>query len=134
MRLPTPLYALARLIAILVLGVLLGVLLAGCNPFASAECAEPTAEITATVTDTRMDPSAVSACRGQVVTFVVASETDGVFHIHGYDDQVPAVALEPGESQTIEFTADVAGQFIIELHAQSGQESTEIGVLTVNEP
>ena len=76
--------------------------------------------IEATVTDSAMDPSAISACRGQEVTFDVASETDGVFHIHGYDDQVPAVALEPGEDLTLEFTADVAGQFIIELHARSG--------------
>ncbi len=108
--------------------------MAGCDPSGGAACDEPTVEIAATVTDSAMDPSAISACRGQDVTLEVASETDGVFHIHGYDDQVPAVALEPGESQTFEFTADVAGQFIIELHARSGQESTEIGVLTVNEP
>jgi hypothetical protein len=114
--------------------VVLSMLLAGCNPSDGGACAEPTVEIAATVTDSAMDPSAISACRGQDVTLIVASETDGVLHIHGYDDQVPAVALEPGESETLEFTADVAGQFIIELHARSGQESTEIAVLTVNEP
>jgi plastocyanin len=120
----------ARLATILVLSLWM----AGCDPSGSAACDEPTVEVAATVTDSAMEPSAISACRGQDVTFEVASETDGVFHIHGYDDQVPAVALDPGESQIFEFTADVAGQFIIELHARSGQESTEIGVLTVNEP
>jgi hypothetical protein len=130
-RFPSPQQPMgARLATIVVLSLLL----AGCDPSDGATCAEPTVEIAATVTDTAMDPSAISVCRGQDVTFVIASETDGVFHLHGYDDQVPAVALEPGERQAVEFTADVAGQFIIELHARSGQESTEIAVLTVNEP
>jgi plastocyanin len=130
-RFPFPQHPLG---AALTMILVLSLWMAGCDPSGGAACEGPTVEIAATVTDSAMDPSAVSACRGQDVTFEVASETDGVFHIHGYDDQVPAVALHPGESQTFEFTADVAGQFIIELHARSGQESTEIGVLTVNEP
>jgi hypothetical protein len=47
---------------------------------------------------------------------------------------VPAVSLEPGEVTVLEFTADTAGQFIIELHAHDGSGETEIGVLTVDEP
>ena len=129
MRFPTPPPG-TRLAAVIVLSVLL----TACDPSGGAACSEPALEIAATVTDTAMHPSALSACRGQEVTLVVASETDGIFHIHGYDDQVPAVALEPGETRTFEFAADVAGQFFIELHAMSGQESTEIGILTVNEP
>ncbi len=113
--------------------VLVAVLTLGCNPFGGA-CPEPTITLAATVSDTAMDPSSLTACRGQDVVLEVTSETDGVLHIHGYDEQVPAVPLEPGEERRLEFTADAAGQFIIELHARSGDASTEIGVLTVNEP
>jgi hypothetical protein len=111
--------------------LLVATLAAGCL---QATCPEPSVTLEATVTDTAMEPSALSACRGQDVTFEVTSETDGVLHIHGYDEQVPAIPLEPGEDYPIEFTADVAGQFVIELHAHSGETSTEIGILTVNEP
>ena len=90
--------------------------------------------VEATVTDDAMEPSAISVCRGQEVTLEVHSQTDSVIHLHGFDDQVPATSLTPGDTTTIEFTADAAGQFIIELHAQSGASSLEIGVLTVNEP
>lgn len=118
-----------RLIAIAV-----GLLVAGCQPTGNPACAETSVFLEATVGDTAMDPSALTVCRDQDVSLDLASETDGVFHIHGYDEQVPATSLEPGEVTTLEFTADRAGQFIIELHAQSGGDSTDIGVLTVNEP
>jgi hypothetical protein len=119
----------SRLIAIA-----LGLVLAGCQPTGDPACAEPSVSLEATVTDAAMDPSALAVCRDQDVSLELTSETDEVFHIHGYDEQVPATSLEPGEVMTLEFTADRAGQFIIELHAHSGGDSTEIGVLTVNEP
>ena len=72
--------------------------------------------------------------RGQDVTLELHSQTDGVFHVHGYDEQVPATSLTPSETTTLEFSADAAGQFIIELHARSGGGEVEIGILTVNEP
>lgn len=106
---------------------------AGCTP-ANEACAEPSITIEVTVTDTAMDPSALTVCRDQDVTLEVSSETDGALHVHGYDDQAPAVTLEPGETTVVEFTADTAGQFIIELHAHDGSGESEIGVLTVNEP
>jgi hypothetical protein len=65
------------------------------------------------------------------VTLTVASETAGELHLHGYDAEVD---LEPGGTETIEFTADLPGQFIIEFHDPSGKGETEIGVLTVYEP
>jgi hypothetical protein len=105
----------------------------GCTP-ANEACAEPSVTLEATVIDTEMDPSSLAVCRDQNVTIELESETDGIFHIHGYDDQAPAVSLEPGEVTVIEFTADTAGQFIIELHAHDGSGESEIGVLTVNEP
>jgi hypothetical protein len=112
---------------------LIVLLAAACAP-ADPACAEPSVTLEVTVTDTAMDPSALTVCRDQVVTLDVQAETDGVFHVHGYDDQIPAVSLEPGEVTTLEFTADTAGQFIIELHAHDGRSEAEIGVLTVNEP
>ena len=114
--------------------VLLGLAAAACIPSTDVDCSDPAVTIDATVTDSAMEPAAISACRGQDVTLVLTSETDGVLHIHVYDDQVPATPLTPGEDQTLAFTDDHAGQFIIELHARSGQEETEIGVLTINEP
>jgi hypothetical protein len=105
--------------------------MAGCQP---ATCPDPSITLAATVTADSMDPSALTACKGQEVTLEVTSETDGILHIHGYDEQVPATPLEPGEERTLEFTADVAGQFVIELHARDGKTETEIGILTVNEP
>jgi hypothetical protein len=104
----------------------------GCQP--NAACEETSVSLEATVSDTAMEPSALTVCRDQDVTLVLTSETDGVLHIHGYDDQVPAVTLESGDVMDIEFTADVVGQFIIELHAHAGDTSAEIGVLTVDEP
>jgi hypothetical protein len=87
-----------------------------------------------TVTDEAMDPSALAVCRGQEVTLELRSETDGVFHLHGYDEQVPATSLTPGQTTILEFSAHAAGQFIIELHARSGEGEVEIGIFTVNEP
>jgi hypothetical protein len=117
-------------LALLSVGLML---LAGCTA-STAPC--PTASVTveATVTNGGMDPSAIAVCRGQRVTLEVHSQTDAVFHLHGFDDQVPAIGLTSGQTTTLEFTASVAGQFIIELHDRSGVNSIEIGVLTVNEP
>lgn len=80
-----------------------------------------------------MRPDDPGACRDQRVTLVIDPATDGLFHIHGYDD-VPVPDLEPGAEVEIEFVADRSGQFPIELHAGGGAEGTEIGVFTVYEP
>jgi len=109
-------------------------IVAGCTQTETGSCAAASVTLEATVTDDGMNPSALVVCRGQDVALEVHSQTDGVFHIHGYDDQVPATSLTPGETTILEFTADAAGQFIIELHDHSGASEAEIGVLTVNEP
>ena len=119
---------LPRRFAMIAAGLLL---VAGCTP-SDAACAAASVTLEATVTDEAMDPSALAVCRDQEVTLELHSQTDGVFHLHGYDEQVPATDLVSGETTTLEFVADVAGQFIIELH--SGCHEAEIGVLTVNEP
>ncbi len=76
--------------------VLLGLAAAACVPSTGVDCSDPAVTIDATVTESAMEPSAISVCRGQDVTLVVTSETDGVLHIHGYDDQVPATRPHPG--------------------------------------
>ena len=119
-----------RHLALLAVGL---VLVAGCSG-GTASCPSPSVTVEATVTDDAMEPSAIAVCRGQEVTLEVHSQTDAVFHLHGFDDQVPATSLTPGDTTTLEFTADMAGQFIIELHDHTGANSAEIGVLTVNEP
>ena len=107
-------------------------IVSACNPSDAGSCTAPSVTLEATVTDQAMDPSALAVCRDQEVTLELHSQTDGEFHLHGYDEQVPATDLVAGETTTLEFVADVAGQFIIELH--SGDDEAEIGVLTVNEP
>lgn len=102
--------------------------LSGCTSSAGP-CGSTTATFTVTVTDDGMDPSDLQACRDQDVTIVIDSQTDGEFHLHGYDIEQE---LTTGEEATVEFTADVAGQFIIERHGAT--DEAEIGVLTVNEP
>jgi len=109
-------------------------LVVGCTPSDTSSCSAPSVTLEATVTDEAMDPSALAVCRGQDVTLELHSQTDGVFHLHGYDEQVPATTLTPGETTTLEFSADAAGQFVIELHARSEESEVEIGIFTVNEP
>ena len=107
--------------------------LAGCVPGAAA-CPSSAPTIDVTVTATSMSPNDPSACRGQELTLRVAAESDGVFHIHGYDESVPATAVTAGETTEISFTAERAGQFPIEFHANDDPAGVEIGILTVNEP
>lgn len=97
-------------------------------------CAAPTVELTITLSADAMDPSDPSVCRDQGVTLTIDSEVDAVFHIHGYDEEVPATEVTAGERRILEFTAARSGQFPIELHAMDDPEGVDIGVFTVHEP
>jgi hypothetical protein len=111
--------------------------LAGCvtdsRPDASA-CAADSVELELTLTANALDPSDPAVCRGQRVTMVVHAETDGVIHLHGYDEQVGATPVSAGEDTTLEFTAATSGQFPIELHAADDPRGVEVGIFTVHEP
>lgn len=109
----------------LVIGLLA---VSGCSTSAGP-CGPETLTLNATVSADAMDPSALEACRGQEVTLAVASEVDAELHLHGYDIEQE---LMSGETTNFEFTADLPGQFIIELHTDTGE--TEVAVLTVREP
>jgi len=81
-----------------------------------------------------LTPSDPSVCRDQEVTLVVAPAVDGVIHVHGYDEQVPATSVAAGEVTELVFTATRAGQFPIEFHTDDNIEGASVGVFTVNEP
>jgi hypothetical protein len=59
---------------------------------------------------------------------------DGVIHIHGYDQVVPATEVSAGEDLNLSFVAERAGQFPIELHPDADPTSVNVGVFTVHEP
>ena len=120
------------ILAVLIVGASL---VTGCvTDSRPATCHQDATTIELTVTATSMDPSNADACRGQDVVLVIDSEVDGVFHIHGLDDLVPATTVAAGEETTLEFTAERSGQFTVELHAADDPQGVSIGILTLHEP
>ena len=91
-------------------------------------------EIELTVTAEALTPGDPAVCRDRDVTLTISSEVDGVFHIHGYDEQVPATTVTAGETIDLEFTASRSGQFPIELHTDENTQGVSLGIFTVHEP
>ena len=113
----------------------LAILLAACVSDQRPEaCDAEAVTIQITVTAEAMTPDDPGACRDQDVTLVISSETDGFLHIHGYDEEVPALEISAGEKVEVEFGADRSGQFPIELHPADDPEGIGIGIFTVYEP
>jgi hypothetical protein len=98
------------------------------------QCAQPTARVELSVTGDAVEPPDPAVCRAQEVTLVVASEVDGILHIHGYDADVPATPVQAGETIELTFDASRSGQFPIELHPAGDPAGVELGVFTVHEP
>ena len=113
--------------------VLLGACVEDTGPDAQA-CAAQTVEIGLALSADALDPNDPAVCRDQEVTLVVSSAVDGVFHIHGYDEEVSATEVHPGEMVELRFTAARSGQFPIELHPLDDPAGVDIGVFTVHEP
>jgi Cupredoxin-like domain len=123
-----------RALATAVLAAALVAVLAGCvTQNRPAACDDDATTIEVTVTERALEPNDPAACRGQDVTIVVDSEVDGVIHIHGLDEVVPATTIAAGERETLEFEADRSGQFPIELHPADDPEGVSIGILTLHE-
>jgi hypothetical protein len=118
-------------VAVAGVSVLIG--LAGCIG-ADADCAALPTRIELTLTADGLTPPNPTVCRDRVVTLVVTTEVDGVLHIHGYDEQVPATTVEAGEVTELAFTAVRSGQFPIELHTDEDTQGVSLGIFTVNEP
>ena len=108
-------------------------LLVGCIG-ARPACETGPAEIEMTLTSETLAPSSPEVCRGADVTLSIHPEVDGVFHIHGYDAEVPATEVLSGEVLELTFTAARSGQFPIELHTDENTQGVNVGLLTVNEP
>jgi hypothetical protein len=99
-----------------------------------AACAAPTIEIELRLSAEALDPNDPAVCRDQEVTLIISPEVAGVFHIHGYDAEVPATQVRDGEEIELQFTAARSGQFPIELHPLDDPTGVDIGVFTVHEP
>ena len=97
-------------------------------------CDAPSVEVAVTLSEEGMQPADPAVCRDQQVTLVIASSVDGVIHIHGYDEWVPATEVAAGEDLQLKFTAERVGQFPIELHPADDPQGVELGVFTVHEP
>lgn len=119
----------ATLLAGLLLVVLLGACIGG-----DADCAALPTRIELTLTADELTPANPAVCRDREVTLVVTSEVDGILHIHGYDDEVPATEVAAGEVTELVFTTGRSGQFPIELHTDENTTGVALGVFTVHEP
>ena len=100
----------------------------------AGSCAAPAVRIELAVSADALDPNDPSVCRDQEVTLIISPQVDGVFHIHGYDEHVPATEVHDGEEIELQFTAARSGQFPIELHPLDDPTGVDIGVFTVHEP
>lgn len=97
-------------------------------------CAAPSVELELVLEADALTPANPSVCRGQSVTLTVMSQVDGVLHVHGYDDELPAAAVRAGEEVALIFVAERSGQFPIELHPDDDPQGAALGILTVHEP
>ena len=115
---------------------LVAVLLTACVGDAGlpSTCHDPSVSFAATLSDEHLEPASLNACRGQAVTITFTIERDGVLHLHGYDDQVPATEVRAGQETVFEFDAVRSGQFPIALHTTDGPAEVVVGALTVHEP
>jgi hypothetical protein len=121
----------AALALLLALGL---VVIAGCvDPSTPADCGETSVTRELTLTGTELGGDAPSVCRGQEVTLGFTADGDGILHIHGYDEQIPATEYHADERIELTFEASVSGQFPIEIHTADNSEGQEIGIFTVHE-
>ena len=112
-----------------------GLVLAGCVPGADLPetCDDASVTIEATLVEERLEPSTLEVCRGQELTIDLTVERDAVFHLHGYDAELPAREVRSGENLSLTFEAARAGQFPIEIHTTDGPAEAQAGTLVVHE-
>jgi hypothetical protein len=97
-------------------------------------CHDPAVTLHATLSDEHLEPTILEACRGQQVTMSVVIERNGIFHLHGYDDQTSATEVRAGQTLNLTFEAVRSGQFPIALHTTDGPAEAFIGTFIVYEP
>ena len=119
-----------------VVAIGLALLLAACvsdsRPDAEA-CGAGSIEIDATLAADTLTPKNLAVCRDQDVTLRIASEVNGIIHIHGYDEIVSATDVAEGETLELTFVAERDGQYPIELHPAGSPEGVSVGIFTVHE-
>jgi hypothetical protein len=120
----------ASLAALLWLAV---AILGGCVG-GTADCEALPTRIELTLATDGLEPSNPAVCRDREVTLIVTPEVNGILHIHGYDEHLPATEVAAGEVSELSFTAVRSGQFPIELHTDEDTQGTSVGILTVHEP
>ncbi|HEX6128782.1 MAG TPA: hypothetical protein VF071_07165 [Candidatus Limnocylindria bacterium] len=115
--------------------LILSLLLAGCVPATNLpeNCDAESVTLQATLVEERLEPATLEVCRDQQVTIELTVERDAVFHLHGYDEEVPASQVTAGEDVTLEFTASRAGQFPIAIHTHDGPAEATVGTFIVHE-
>lgn len=119
-----------RVRAIVVLALL--VVMTACVPDNRPDsCSEDAVTIELTVRADAMEPGNPAACEGQRVTLAITPQVDGVFHVHGLDEVVPATTITAGEALELTFTPEGTGQFPVELHPADNPQGVAIGILTV---
>lgn len=122
-----------RALILMAMALLLSACVEDTRPQGEA-CASPTIELALTLSEDGLQPPGPSVCRDQEVTLAITSSVDGVIHIHGYDEWVPATEVVAGEDLELTFTAERSGQFPIEMHPADDPQGVELGVFTVHEP
>jgi len=127
---------LARLTATIAAPTVVAWLVAGCVPSTvlPQDCDASSVTRQATLSGEQLVPSMIEVCRDQQVRLSVTVERDGILHLHGYDDQTPAVEVRAGETKDLAFTAVRAGQFPVALHTTDGPAEATVGTLIVHEP
>lgn len=111
----------------------LAIILGGCIG-GDRECASLPTRIELRLSADTLTPADPAVCRDRQVTLVLTPEIDGVLHIHGYDEQVPATTVRAGQVLELVFTAARSGQFPIELHRDRDTTEVNVGIFTVHEP
>lgn len=109
------------------------VLLSGCVG-GTGDCEALPNRIDLSLSADALTPDDPAVCRDREVTLVVTPEIDGIFHIHGSDEQVSATEMTAGEVTELAFIATRSGQFPIELHTDDNTEGMNVGIFTVHEP
>ena len=132
-RMPNPIGGLAASVAA---AVMLVALLTACVGDAGlpSTCHDPSVEFATTLSDEHLEPAEFNACRDQAVTITFTIERDGVLHLHGYDDEVPATEVRAGQETVFDFDAVRSGVFPIALHTTDGPAETTVGTLIIHEP
>lgn len=97
-------------------------------------CSAPSIEVSLRLTADALSPSDPGVCRDQEVTLRIAPEADGVIHLHGFDDVVPATDVVAGEELELTFIADEEGEYPIEFHPADAPEGISVGFLSVYVP